>query len=603
MAKQLQDSSPLVVFLMYIAAAFVGVCGYQFFFPPESIMIEILGCFRFSWRFTNGIITFIELFPALAFSGLVLPFGLKEHSEGGYAGTTFVGKKGFSSVFLKYLSWPVITTCLSAVSYGLLFFLVLPLTMNLSNSIQDRSELFARAKLKAAEKAEAGQWAEASQFIDICEGIWPDSEEISQLKIRLIDSLSSYHRSLDESIENEGITKPVWEGIPGDPVNAVDALRLAEDAFSKEQYYDAHWLATLAEKLAGEGAAEINIARVLASRAWEKISSMEPNAQEKERHSLYRMKREAYEAMNSGDWITAFYSFQDLSVLTPGDPDVSKYLDACKTGVARAAFFIDELDLSIGTTLREPAFSMPGSDGGRLILRFASLAVFKDNAYAWGTEVLASDGEGRLRYRIGSEYAKLIPIVGRDSEGNPSGRTVLLLHALDRADKNKSIMPVWIDEGDSSDREYGANQIMLPVNFDDFLLLSKVRQGTQTLNLRELFTAEKSFENFGLLRESFRAEIFRRLGYTLFFLPMALLALVLGWRYRARKKPRYVYVPMLVFLPMVFYGAVHLYRNIINNFSIWLSLNAGLTMALVCLCAGAGVFFILTLVLLASQHG
>jgi hypothetical protein len=122
MAKRFQDTSPLVVFLLYIAGSFIVICGYQFIFPPQSMMIEILGRFKFFWCFSNGIIAFINLFPALAFSGLVIPFGLKEHSEGGYAGTTFVGKKGFSAVFLKYLSWPVITACCSAVLYGVLFF-------------------------------------------------------------------------------------------------------------------------------------------------------------------------------------------------------------------------------------------------------------------------------------------------------------------------------------------------------------------------------------------------------------------------------------------------------------------------------------------------
>ena len=603
MAKQPQNSSPLAVFIMYIAAAFAGLCAYQFFFPPQSMMIEILGCFKISWRFTNAVILFIELFPALAFSGLVIPFGLKEHSDGGYAGTTFVGKKGFSSDFLKHLFWPVITACLSAITYSLLFFLALPLTMNLHNSIQDRSELFAKAKLKAEEKAAAREWAEATQFIDICDRIWPENDEITRLKVRLIDSLASYRQSLQASKEEAEDARPVWGGIPGDPVNAVDALRLSEAAFNAERYYDSHWLAALAERLAGGGSIEEGTARTLASRAWDKIQELEPNALEKEKFSLYRMKRDAYEAMNYGNWVNAFYAFQELSALTPNDPDVIKYLEACKNGVLRMAFFIDELDMSLGTTLGSAVFSLPGPDGGRLIARFNSLALLKDNAYAWGAETLSADNEGRLRYRVNSEYGKIIPVTGRDLEGNPDNKTVLLLQALDRADKTKTSDPVWTNDSGIPGPEYGANQILLPVSYDDFLLLSRVKQGKEALSFRELFTAEKTFENFGYLKESFRAEIFRRLGNAVFFLPMAVLALILGWRYRARKKPRYVYVPMLVLLPVVFYGAVHFYRNIINNLSVWLSLSMGLQAALVCLCAGAFVLFILALILLAAQHG
>ena len=603
MAKQFQNISPLTVFLLYMGAAFAVICAYQFFSPPRLMMIEILGCFTMSWRFTRGIIAFIELFPAVAFSALVIPFGLKEHSMGGYAGTTFVGKKGFSSDFLKYLFWPVITACLSAITYSLLIFIVLPLAANIGNSMQDRSELYAKAKLKAEEKAASREWAEATRFIDICEGIWPGSEEIIRLKGRLIDSLSTYRQSLAASSEETEDAQPVWVGIPGDPVNAADALRLSEEAFNAEQYYDSHWLATLAERLAGEGAAETSTARVQAAKAWDKIQELEPNAQEKEKFSLYRMKREAYEAMNYGNWVSAFYTFQELSVLTPNDPDVMKYLEASREGITHTAFFIDELDFAIGTTLNRPAYSLPGANGGRLIVRFDSLALFRDDAYAWGAEVLASDAEGRLRYRLSSEYGKLVPVPGRDLEGESADHTVLLLHALDRADKNISAGPVWINDGGEATTEIGANQILLPIGYDDFLLLSKVRQGIQTLSFRELFTAEKTFDNFGYIKENFKAEIFRRMGNTVFFLPVAIIALIIGWRYRAMKKPRYVYVPMLVLLPVVFYGVVLFYRHIINNLSVWLSLSMGLSTALICLAAGSVVFFLLTLVLLAAQHG
>jgi lipopolysaccharide export LptBFGC system permease protein LptF len=190
-----------------------------------------------------------------------------------------------------------------------------------------------------------------------------------------------------------------------------------------------------------------------------------------------------------------------------------------------------------------------------------------------------------------------------DINGNAEESTILLLHALDRADKTRSSVPVWTGEADTPAAAFGANQILLPISYDDFLLLSKIGQDAQILNLRELFTAEKSFDKYGYVRESFRAEIFNRLGSALFFLPMAMLALILGWRYRARKKPRSVYVPMLFLLAVIFYAAVLFYRNIIANLSIWLSLSMGLTTALVCLCAGAAVFFIISLVLLAAQHG
>jgi hypothetical protein len=555
----------------------------------------------------SGIITFIHFFPALAFSALVIPFGLKEHSEGGYAGATFVGNKGFSALFLKYLTWPVITASIATVLYAVLFFLVLPLSQGAVLSMQSRAELYNQAKAKAESKAADKNWAEASQFIALCERIWPGGEEIEKLKAGITDELAVYRQSLAESrraAEPATLEEvPVWLGIPGDPVNAADALQLAEEAFSRERYYDAHWLATLAQRLARPGNAEIGAAAALASRAWEKIAALEPNAQEKERYALYRMKRDGYEAKVAGDWISAYYIFQELSALTPDDPDVTKYLDESKNGVANVAFFIDEMDLAIGNILTGPVFSLPSQDGGRIVLRFASLASLPDYSYAWGGEALAADPQGNLRFRVSTDYVKLIPVIAGDAEGNSVKRVAVLLHALDRTNREQRWDPVWAEGDPDLASGSGAAQIVLGVNYDDFLLLSKMKRGTEGLTLQELFTAEKSFNGYGYAGETFKAEILRRLADPVFFLPMAVLALILGWRYRAKKKPRYVYVPMLGILPLIFYGTLIFYRNILSTLAVWLSLYCSLPVAMLCFVGGAAVCFILALVLLAAQHG
>jgi hypothetical protein len=267
----------------------------------------------------------------------------------------------------------------------------------------------------------------------------------------------------------------------------------------------------------------------------------------------------------------------------------------------------------IGKILAGTVFSMPGvqtgETGGRLALRFSSLIFFPDYAYAWGCEAIAADNEGNFHYRVSADYVKLVPANSSNSKGEPVGKTALLLQALDRNDKNKRYDPLWIQgetaglTSDNSDTASVTSQITLNISYEDLLVLSEMRQGTGTLNLWELFTAEKKFADYGYVQKTFRAEILRRMGDTLFFLPMSVLALILGWRYRACKKPRYVYVPMLAILPLVFYGVLFFYRNILNNLVIQLSINMELSAAIFCLCAGAAVCFTISLILLAAQHG
>ncbi|MDR2702492.1 MAG: hypothetical protein LBB72_08685 [Spirochaetaceae bacterium] len=617
--------TPLKVFLLYIAAAFIVICGIYLFFPgffTSGAQPVILQCFTIKWRFSGGLITFINLFPVLCFSALVIPFGLKEHSEGGYAGSTYVGKKGFSNLFLAYISWPVITAAIAAVLYGLLFFMVLPLAMNMKNSLIDKSELFTEAKIKAKAKCDEKKWSEAGHFITICDTIWPNNKEkeLEAIKKIAAGSSSSQTGGQNGTITETDKIVPIWQGIPGMPVDSTDALKRADEAYKRERYYDAAWLASLAEKLAKPGAAEIATATALAAKAWDRITGLAPNALEEERYSLYLIKLDGFTKMNANDWISAYYIFQELSHITPNDPDVVQYLKNCKAGVSGIAFFIDEMETAIGKILAGSIFSMPGAQpgesdetGGRLALRFSSLVFFPDYAYAWGCEAIAADNEGNFLYRANADYAKLIPANSSNSKGEPVGKTALLLQALDRNDQNKRHDPLWIrgetagitrgSPGTTAGNAEITSQITLNISYEDLLVLSGMSQETGTLNLWELFSAEKKFADYGYVQKTFRAEILRRMGDALFFLPMSVLALILGWRYRAKKKPRYVYVPMLIILPLVFYGVLFFYRNILNNLAIQLSINMGLSAAILCLCAGAVVCFTISLIFLAAQHG
>ncbi|MDR0403559.1 MAG: hypothetical protein LBH35_08245 [Treponema sp.] len=584
-------SSPLSVYAAYMVFSLLVIAAYRWFVPGA---VEPLKPFFLKWRIAAALIDFAALYPALAFSALVIPFGLKEHSGSGYADGAFVGDKSFSPRFLQYLTWPVITACAAAAVYALVFFLVLPAAGSMKQSMIARAGLFGAALEKAGVCAAAGEWAEASRFIAIGEGIWPDNERVHRLKTDYNTGISSYLRHIREEAE----TAPEKEN----PLSSADAMREAETAFAEERWYDAHWLATLAERLAPPGSAGIPSARSLAAGAWDKIAGLAPNAREQERYSLYRLKLDGYTAMLEQDWIGAYYTFRELSVLTPQDPDVERYFEDSARGLAETAFFIDELDLALGTVFRNPFFSLPLEDGGRIALRFASMALLPDYAYVWEIELVAVDKNGAFLYRVRSPYGKIVPVSVSVPGGGHREQTVLLLRALDRTDRDERREPVWTDEaGESLDS--GAAQVLLDPDFDGFVLLSRAGGGLEGLTLRELFDAEKKLSGYGFVPEVFRAEIIRRLSAPVFFLPLSVLALFFGWRFRARKKPRYVYLPMLGVLPLVFFHVSLFLRNVFESLAIWLSLSAGFPAALVCFVAASALCFIAALVVLAAQHG
>jgi len=133
-------------------------------------------------------------------------------------------------------------------------------------------------------------------------------------------------------------------------------------------------------------------------------------------------------------------------------------------------------------------------------------------------------------------------------------------------------------------------------------MLPEMRQELPSLHIDTLFTASEIAGEMGYIPEVFEAEFLNRLGSCLFFLPMTVIAIVIGWCYRAKRRPRYFFVLLLPILPIVFNGMVYMYRIVLNSISISLIINFGFSLALLVLIVILSVSFILSLILLAAQR-
>ena len=578
--KKNSVSSPLGVFFLYIAASALVIIIFRLIFPGSTIP---LAHFSKSWRLIRGLLDYLRLFPALVLSSLVIPFGLKIRAHEKI--------NPFSPQFLQYLKMPVFTTIVAAAIYGLLFFLVLPLAQNYEANLLFESRLFRLSKEKAQDHAALEEWADAAQFVAVCERIWPKSPEMERLKIE-VEIRSEGERLISEHPLN---TKPEtisWMGL--EPVNATEALEMAETALTEERFFDAHWLATLGGQLAPEGSPEKAIARRLAGRAWQAVNSLAPTNRESRAYTLFRLKRDGHEALLGSEWIRAYYIFLELNDLTPNDPDVAKYLAMSQSGIKQIAFFIDEMEMSLGKILTGAIFSLP-LDSGRLVMRIASLSTLPDSAYGIGAELMAFNREGRPLWSMEAPYVKIMPLALGSGD-----KVAVLLRALDRHDKTKYWEPVITGLGQSV---IGNAEITFNLNWDNFLLLSNVRRGLNGLSPVDLKKAADNLGDCGYLPQVFEAEILRRFTEPLLLLPMGIFALVIGWRYRALKRPRYMNVLMLGILPLVFSGAVHFVQDWVNNLGILAVASLGFAAATVFFGIGMVVLLILSLIILAAQHG
>ena len=338
-------SSPLAGLLGYSLLSLLLIVGFHFIFPGQEAPLRI---FSVPWRIVRGILAYIGLYPALALSALALPFASSYDERERYP--------RFSPRFFDRVSRPLLAAIAAAMIYGLLFFLALPLARRVETRYRQGGELFRMARERTGEFVEAEDWAQADQFLGICERIWPESPETASLRVSVAIGLEDYRPAAASPLpQADQIPLPGHE-----PLGPGEALVLAEQALREERYFDAHWLANLGMRLAKAGSVEAAEGARLAGYAWNAISSLEPNAQEQQVYGLYRQKRDGYEAMVAGDWVRAFYIFQDLLGKTPLDPDVRRFFAMCEQGVATVAFFSDEMRLALGDILTGVVLSLPG---------------------------------------------------------------------------------------------------------------------------------------------------------------------------------------------------------------------------------------------------
>jgi hypothetical protein len=578
--------SPTAIFIFYLLFSSLAVLGFRYLFPGEE---PPLPSFDRDWRRIQGISAALFLLPALILAALVFPFGLYSGYE--------PEQTRFSPRFFQRLKGPIVAAICASLLYGLLFFLVQPMVQDSKADLRSRGLFFRQALIQVQLHVERGEWPQAAYFIGLCERVWPESPELEDLKqetdVQLAELRGREHVSMmEQEYQDSDLSNFIGQR---QPVSAAEALVMAATAQREERFYDAHWLATLAGRLARPGAPEAAEASRMAALARNSMSSLEPSTRDQELYALYRLKQSGYEAMISGEWIRAYYIFLELRTLTPGDPDVVNFLAQSEQGTKETAFFIDETDIGVGETITNAVFSLPTGPpggGGRGVLRFSALLLFADYAYGFGAEFVSFDREDRVLSQFTAPYVKILPLTL-----NSQAQTIILMQALDRYNESRRLGPLWTVP------TTGDNQFMLDIDYETFYLLTKLRRGIEELSIGQLFWAARSLEPYGYIPQVFQSELIYRLAEPLFLLPMAIIAIIAGWRFRALKRSRYAVVLMLFVLPLVFNGLVYFYRYILNILGIWTVLSLGFSTALLIYAAGAGILFILSLVLLASQHG
>jgi hypothetical protein len=598
MAKRKRHITPAHKLLGYLFLCFAMIMLFRIIMPGDSPPIKP---FAFNWRLLRGVLTIADYFPALILSAFIVPFGYRI-------------KEGEDMVFvpgdIASLTASVVRAIVAGCVYGLILFFIVPLAGDTVETMQSQTTLYhtSRAAIRtllfrggvlAPGALTDTELSHARQFLAVCDYIWPEGAELAAEREELYAEIEQ--RKVQTSDKGTVAEEPpANRSFTGQrqPVNATEALRFATAAMEEKRYYDAHWLAGLAGRLSPQGSIEQNAAARLASQAWAAVGLIEPTADDIRAHDNYQTKREGYEAMIAEDWIRAYYIFLELRLLTPDDPDLAKFIAKCEDGLKSIAFFIDEVAMTSPLLKTDAVFSIPRIEsGGRTVIRTGSLSVFSDTAYALNIEILGFDALRRPVYSITAPYARIVPvtIAGR-------ARSVIYMRALDRNNKELRWEPVWEGQREQEAGQGGGAELVVDMAYEDIITACESDVGDTNYHFTSLHTAGARLPDYGFVPEVFSVLEIRSIAEPLMLLPLSIFAIIVGWRYRVRiGRARYVLIPMLVVLPVVFNTLVHLYRHLNNALAIWLALSLSLPAAIAVSIGISAVLFVIAIIALAYQ--
>ncbi|MFP4376122.1 MAG: LptF/LptG family permease [Spirochaetales bacterium] len=384
------------------------------------------------------------------------------------------------------------------------------------------SSQLARSLLESAERREEeGDYVQAEADLNQYLFIVGDDLEAQQRLERVRQEAELDRASSVSSSETQ----------PRLPENATaaDLVDRATAADSEGDYSSAHYFAVLALAIDEDNSA----AARLASEALSKLASLAPDEEEVEAAALFRRKQAAKALITRREYIEAFYQLRELDREYPRDPDIDRYLEIALEQVRALAVLIDEVEEALALPgVFDVVFVNRRTDTRTELVALGKLVQAPTGIYAQEVDVIEFTHDGRITYRLESNYAKVV-------EGHLA---LTVVNASGQPDE-----PLVATGRETRDN---IGLLSLEPTPEQLLFIGQVFQHPSTASIGVLTRSFAPLERFGLIVEPLRIELLLRLSFPFAFMAFALVAVGFGWRFRSR----YLHlppVPTLLIIPVI----------------------------------------------------
>jgi len=531
-----------VHFLLGLIASF----AYVFFMPIKETVLPVS---LFSWKIRESILLFIFYFPFIYTSALIFAYPIIF----GKFGPAKMQRR--SSAMIRFIQHFFIFSLAVLSFYVVLAEAVKPILMEYQSRSVYQTLTYKEYTKLAKEAYDRNDYSQAGDHIGRALSIWPQSEDA--MKLNEMIKIAGEKLSLDktDSVLRKNISEE--DNIS---MTAEAALKRAEMAALAFDFYTAHYYAKLAMQTFQDGNPLKIDAENLAVRAWAEVEKGLASYKDAPSIALYKSKKAAYETLQRGDYIKAYYSFLQIdssmrdSNPDKKDPEVERFLNLSRVELEKNVFFTDELK-------NIPNFIMRGDISFTVGEHSHECAVIKIHGISHGSSTLRNEIylmnvlytrlgiSNAEKWSIIIPYAKLIEVV--DDEGK--NRLMLQICSVDRYSEENTVYPKVLSG--EIPRE-NAHNILLPMTMTDFILIEKSISGPSAMKISDLYYFSLIAEKYGLKKEAYLSEVLYRLTEPLLLLIVSLLVLILAWRFRVSpgrrlNKRLFLFSPLCPFLSYI----------------------------------------------------
>jgi hypothetical protein len=502
------------VFGVAILIDFITFAGYFGVALATYSANRIVPVFALKWELLEAAHGFFQALACLQFLGLAVALG---------------SSKGKAEELVQSAIFPIVILSALLAAGAIIGG---PQVESSRTGILSASSTFGSSLAAAKAGLEAGDLERSRAELGVCQAIARKDPRAAELETRLT--------AAEIKARKEAVPLPTPEKPPEkDPVAAKEYYLKALAYAEKRDYMSANWYASTAARLDPS----YTDARRLAATSWEELHKRGADPADKAKAEFYSRKLEGYGLLRSGDPVGAYRVFKELAVAKHGDdPDVRRYLAESLAQTEKTAFFLDEVDQALSSSLVSDVFfrvpwpeakaPMPEPKARALRMIAAKDAAWYGGALYFREFEYLDAGSRGTRALVRSPYAKL-------TDGK------ILLVCVERDRPANVFKPAW-----STGPAAGpASLVELPLSPESAYRVLAARLDSSSLSIIEAWMAAGDAREYGLDPEPIVADLLARSALPFALFTAAALGALAGSRFRRRggdfPKASYALVPIM----------------------------------------------------------